>query len=413
VLILIIDDDADKLKRLIGCFTALGLARDSIHTARSSRGAVQMLSSSQYDLVILDLLLPLRDEEEAKLEVSLSLLEDIAERDNIIKPRRLIGFTAYEEAELSASRVFTENLWTIVKYEPSSNEWMEQFSRVYRYIDKAGRQKDRPQYETDICVLTALADPELTAVHLLPWNWEAAEPMDDSTFIRRGRLQCGGRELSVVSACAPRMGNVASALLTSQLIRQFRPRIVVMAGICAGIRKKVSLGDVVLFTPCWEWASGKLVPGENDGTYLEPAPHQLPVPDFVLTRAMQLRQESDFWLRVRDGYADHPDALPKLVIGPGASGPAVVASEEYTATLTAQHRLLTAIDMEAYGVCAAAYNCGPPRPIAFAMKSVCDFADEAKDDAFQRYAAYTSAQAVRRFLESFADEIIRAASAQG
>ena len=57
------------------------------------------------------------------------------------------------------------------------------------------------------------------------------------------------------------------------------------------------------------------------------------------------------------------------------------------------------IEVEAYGVMAAAYD-APAREVrAFVMKSVCDFADQTKSDEHQAYAAYTSAAGLRVFAE--------------
>jgi nucleoside phosphorylase len=66
-----------------------------------------------------------------------------------------------------------------------------------------------------------------------------------------------------------------------------------------------------------------------------------------------------------------------------------------------QHRNLLGVEMEAYGVFAAAEEVSHPRPEVFALKSVVDFADGEKDDRYQRYASYTSARALQRFVEAF------------
>jgi nucleoside phosphorylase len=66
-----------------------------------------------------------------------------------------------------------------------------------------------------------------------------------------------------------------------------------------------------------------------------------------------------------------------------------------------QHRKLLGIEMESYGVLAAAEESPRPQPIAFAIKSVCDFADLEKSDSFQHYAAYTSAEVLRRLVEEY------------
>jgi nucleoside phosphorylase len=72
-----------------------------------------------------------------------------------------------------------------------------------------------------------------------------------------------------------------------------------------------------------------------------------------------------------------------------------------TERIKQQHRQLLGIEMETYGVFAAAEEATDPRPIAFSMKSVVDFADANKDDCFQKYASFTSAQALKYFVENF------------
>ncbi|MNU11754.1 hypothetical protein D3C72_2598600 [compost metagenome] len=55
--------------------------------------------------------------------------------------------------------------------------------------------------------------------------------------------------------------------------------------------------------------------------------------------------------------------------------------------------------MEAYGVFAAAHEAPHPQPKVIVLKSVCDFANPEKNDSYQEYAAYTSAQAFKLLVE--------------
>lgn len=50
----------------------------------------------------------------------------------------------------------------------------------------------------------------------------------------------------VALACIGAAGNVAAATITTELVTTFRPPLVVMVGIAAGIRSKCEIGDVVL-----------------------------------------------------------------------------------------------------------------------------------------------------------------------
>lgn len=171
-----------------------------------------------------------------------------------------------------------------------------------------------------------------------------------------------------------------------------------MAGICAGVRGKTEIGDVILFEPAWEWPSGKLVDAEG-GSYLEPSPHQIGVPEFLVARVAELSKDHGFLASVRAKWPKAPSSALRLLTGPSASGSAVVADSFTVESIQAQNRKLTALDMEAYGVYAAARSASAPKPTAFALKSVCDFADEKKSDDWQAYAAYTSAETVRALLE--------------
>jgi nucleoside phosphorylase len=82
-----------------------------------------------------------------------------------------------------------------------------------------------------------------------------------------------------------------------------------------------------------------------------------------------------------------------------------LADAEAVNEIKSQHRDLLGIEMEAYGVYAAAAFASRPQPKAIALKSVCDFADADKNDSAQRFAAYMSAQVMRTFFDRYFDEL--------
>ena len=57
------------------------------------------------------------------------------------------------------------------------------------------------------------------------------------------------------------------------------------------------------------------------------------------------------------------------------------------------------VEMESYGVAYAATHAMNPKPHVIIAKSVCDFADERKDDMYQQFAAYTSCGLVKDLLD--------------
>lgn len=285
-----------------------------------------------------------------------------------------------------------------------SDAWQTPLMHCVDYIRGRENEKITRKYNYDLCIITALQS-EMEKIHQLPWNWGAYLPIDDTSFYRTGHFKTGKRDYTVATAVAPRMGMVSSALLTAKLLTNLTPRFVVMPGICAGIPGKAKLGDILLADPSWDWQSGKRVNDSGNPAFAV-SPHQLPVAEHIRSRGQLLKVDKSLWREVKDGYGGRaPDHELSLVIGPVASGSAVLADEEVVDEIKKQERNLIGVEMEIYGVYSACANSGFPKPTTFAMKSVCDFANADKNDDYQDYAAYTSAQAVRIFLEKYIDDL--------
>jgi nucleoside phosphorylase/CheY-like chemotaxis protein len=403
--ILIVDDDINKAGKLAKVLSEEGINRGDIEIVSCAMNARTRLREERFDLLVIDLLLPLREEDAPELNMALDLIKEITERDVYFKPSNIVGFTAYTDAVIEANSAFNQRMWTIVSYDPTTNSWETQFRHMAHYLVESLNQSTPLHYVTDICVVTTL-QIEMEAVYRLPWAWEEPEPLDDSTFIRRASFTVGNQTFQVVTACAHRMGSVSAALLTSKLINVFRPRFIAMTGICAGVKDKVNIGDVVLFDPVWEWPSGKLADGDG-GTYLQPSPHQIPIAEFIVARAEEMRNDKMLWVGIQSSWpAEAPAHTLNLVVGTGASGSDVIADSATVPAIKLQHRKVTAVEMEAYGVCAAVRCSTSPKPTAIIMKSVCDFADDEKSDKWQSYASYTSAQGMHAFFNCYLVGII-------
>ena len=398
--ILIVDDNTAKAGKLANVFSAEGVAEGDIEVVNSASAARTALSKTLFDLLVIDLLLPLRAGDDPNCTSSTDLVREIAERDTLKNPRVIVGFTAYQDAEQVARLTFQERMWTIVFYDETSSSWERQFQNVTQYLKTSAPRTAPTEYTVDVCLVTALST-EMDAFLNLPWNWEEPVPIDDQTFIRRGEIVVGKESFSIIAATSARMGSVASALLVSKLISHFRPRFVVMGGICAGVKSKAKIGDAIFFDPVWEWPCGKLT-AVACGTYLEPAPHQINATEFLAARAAELVKDESLPSLVTQRWKGKAGQnSPKFIVGPGASGSAVVADNKTVDAIKLQHRKLTAVEMEAYGVFAAARDCSSPKPSVMVVKAVCDFADERKNDGWQAYASFTSANYLAIFLEKY------------
>lgn len=404
--ILIVDDQPARLKPLLEKLDIKQVVRDDITIVQNAMDARQRLSSSTFDFLILDICLPLRAEDDPFDKNSLELLQELVETDFLNRPRYILGLSAYEESASAATPVFAHNTWALVRFSAQEDSWADQIVNAIVYAQSVVELASPALYQCDVAVLVALQDPELDAVLKNGWEWEAAFPIDDTTFVRRATFQSNGRTCIAYAAAAPRMGMVSAALLSSKVIDILRPRLVAMVGVCAGVRGKTELGDILVADPCWDYQSGKRVK-DKENYQFSISPHQLDVDPWITARLQELRADKEFLRRVQDSWRGDVERELSLRVGPVASGSAVLADGLTIEEIKDQKRELLGIEMEIYGMYAAARAANSPKPISVALKSVCDFADPDKKDHAQRYAAYTSASALTHFVEKHMYELAR------
>ena len=218
---------------------------------------------------------------------------------------------------------------------------------------------------------------------------------DDQPYME-AFVEKDGRKLRIISSQQDEMGMTASAALTMKMKGLFAPEYVIMPGIAAGTgnitdTNDEEYGDVLLASSVWNFSNGKYVsPNEAEIVFGEVGFNPRPT--------------------VVNISGDYMDAILKYVksnkneflthFGPLASGTAVVANKTVL-----QKQVITrfedtkGVEMEGYGVAYAATHAKNPKPHVIIAKSVCDFADERKDDKFQQFAAYTSCGLVKDLLE--------------
>lgn len=405
--ILIVDDQSRRYEKLVDSFGRIGIDRKEIDIAISANDARDRLGSVRYDLLVLDILLPLWSEREPDVQYSIDLLVELHEGEEYYRPRHIIGISSDKEVAGRAFKIFQERTWTIVEYSHSTDDWMNKILNCVLYIKDKGKNNNpiESTHKIDLAIICALEKPELEEVLKLPWHWSAARPLDDIIFAHDGYFEIEGRRFSVCATSASRMGMVSTALRSAAVISLLRPRLIAMCGICAGVKGKVNIGDVILADPAWDFQSGKRV-RDKGNVQFSVSPHHLCAPVLVRTHVEQIAREKEALRSIADQFTDPSSDQVRVVIGPLASGSAVLADGEVVNEIKSQHRELFGVEMEVYGMYAAAYSASSPRPLPFALKAVCDFADPDKNDKHQRYAAYTSANVLRLLMEKYASRLI-------
>lgn len=400
--VLIVDDSATRYESLIVSLRSSGLNREDILIANSSSDAMSKLELYKFDVMILDLLLPKEEwESNVSSQNSMDLIKEIIEGDELFKPGSIIGLTSDLEASSAAVNLINRQGWKVVPYEQNDSSWLIIIENLIDYQKSIIR--DSSIMELDLLVVCALRSPELKSVLSLPWKWSLKE-LGGELELHVGSFSSGGKNYTVGACHCSRMGMVATSALTATLIARLNPKVVAMTGICAGIRGKTALGDLIFATSAWDYQTGKrLSDSEQGGSRFLIDPHQLHAASDVGRHMSKVAEDNSFLLSLVDS---HPDKkLPSIYSGPIASGSAVIADSQFIEDIVWQNRKVLGVEMEIYGLYFAAHEAFSS-PKVFALKGVCDHGDETKEDGYQDYASDFSALALKKLIEEYGSKII-------
>ncbi len=119
----------------------------------------------------------------------------------------------------------------------------------------------------DVCIVCALAEEAEAFMHVLEQEHNVSFASGFSIDRREYRYttiqNCEKEPLKVQLSWLPRYGPIETALHVKSLLHEFNPRFVGMIGLCAGDRREVRLGDLVLAERAFNVDSGKIVIGTD------------------------------------------------------------------------------------------------------------------------------------------------------
>jgi nucleoside phosphorylase/CheY-like chemotaxis protein len=387
---------ADRIRELVKRVLPDIAARVDIAADAASAG--NALQQTRYDLMVLDVSLPIRQGESPRAEGGLEVLRAVRERKAYKRPIHIVGLSEYPELVAKHKKEFSTEMWYLVEYRDDSDEWAIQLGRKLIHIADTFSPRPSGNFETDLAIITALHKVELEAVLALPGEWGRHNYQGDATAYYEGVFQRGTNALKVTAAAASQLGMPAATALAMKVIAKYRPRYLAMVGISAGV--KGNFGDVLVADQAWDYGAGKELSVDDATSAFNPSPTAIPLAPNLKSRFEVFGLDRSVVRDIEKGWEDARErgAPLQALIGPVASGAAVVAHRPIIDDLVTRNGKLIGVEMETYGVFVAAHQCPEPRPQAMSIKSICDFGNSTKGDDFQRYAANTSA----RYLYEFA-----------
>lgn len=410
--VLIMDDTPEKTAKIKSVLKERCLLKEEeIDWACSINSGRRKLAAAVYDLLILDLVMPINDGEEVGVEGDSEIfIEELSRVGRLHKPIYIIALTQYKEKVEKHKQLYAKKLWKLIHYDLKETDWEDVLQEAVDTIVATKEQlqksmEDERRY--DVGILCALPE-EFEQMKLAfggQWNSVAFAGLPYQLYTIQIRTEYG-HTIKVIACCTNVPGMQAASITASFLLSRFDLAILFMTGFCAGFKKKnktdVAYGDIFIADSEYDYGSGKLIKNQENEQEVMPEPRQLPcsydilgkLNDFITEQAVASKVYSEI---KRVGLLLDDMKVPKIHVGPGACGSYVVSDESFMEQLVKEdNRNLKGLDMEGYGLYLAGHMLNKTCVL---VKGVADFGNANKDDKYHKVCSYASAWFVMHFIK--------------
>ena len=378
---LLIEDSNDKRNAI----SAVIFSNDNYAEIDSadclSDARIKILTRS-YDLIIFDIFLPDR-KGGMERDISEDIISDFSQSRNA--NCEAIAITKFTDEGLQRSPLFNDNGITVVVYGDENHHWQDSLLQKIKRISGGSR--------FDFIIFCALNKERIA-------YGETNAMLGELKHL--GGLDC--QEITIdgrrgVCVKPSRMGLVNMAIATAKAIELFKPKIIAMSGICAGVEGESNYLDLIVGDVCWEYQTGKY----KEGRFLQ-EPYQAALKRPFIIELEQFSGRPGFLAGVKSGLYETELKDSQIRFGLISSGSAVIADAAKMEAIGLQHRKWAALEMEMYAMYEAASH-SLIDPLCFGVKAVVDMGNSSKGDALHNTACIISARFVVEFLKYKLQEI--------
>lgn len=405
------DDTPEKTAKIESVLKERCLLKDEeIDWTGSINSGRRKLASMVYDLLILDLVMPINDGEDVGAEGnSENFIDELSRVGRLHKPVYIIALTQYEDKVEKHKQSYAKKLWKLIHYDLKQTDWEDVLQEaVDTIVATKGQLKksmeDERHYEVGILCALPEEFEQMKLAFGNQWNSVPFEGMPYQLYATQIRTEYG-HTIKVIACCNNAAGMQAASITASFLLSRFELGTLFMTGFCAGFKKKdkddVKYGDIFIADSEYDYGSGKLIKRENEQMVM-PEPKQMPCNYDILVKLNDFISEQTAASRVyvelkRLGLLIEGMEVPKIHVGPGACGSYVVSDETFMEQLVKDdNRNLKGLDMEGYGLYLAGHMLNKTCVL---VKGIADFGGEDKDDKYHKVCSFASALFVYQFIK--------------
>ncbi|KAA6333003.1 5'-methylthioadenosine/S-adenosylhomocysteine nucleosidase [termite gut metagenome] len=408
--ILIIDDTEDKIFRIKSVIVNnCNIPESNIDVAKSINSGRKLLCDNDYDLLLLDLVLPLQDNEEPDREESPKFIDEIHTNERINLPNQIIGLTQYDESYSELKKRFEDKMWYLVKYEQSKNDWITMLQNKIIHLRKNKESLLKSildESKHNIGIICAL--PEEFIQFKKAFNkieWEKVNNTECLFDLYSGKINTGyGNSLKIIAGCVGRPGVSATSVFAATLYNIFKVDHLFMTGFCAGFESDdIALGDIIVADSIQDYSAGKIKDDETGNLKLLKELQQIPANYELTTKINTFISDGNNIAKINTALRNvnliNERNNVKALLGPTICGPFVVTSETLIKELKDGSRKLKSLDMEGFGLYLTSHFLNKK---CLWIKSIADFANSNKGDEYHNMCSYASASFLYNFIkESF------------
>ena len=386
--ILIMDDSFDKVKELRQAITPI-LTEDEIRIDKAQNVVVgrEMMQEKQYDLLILDMVMPEHEDDDPSREAGSDYLDEIYTNTTIKSPLQIIGLTEYEEEFNTQQQAFRDKLWHLLFYSQRNRSWRKDLQHKITQLHQFKRDLEesivhRNKYDIGIiCALSEEFDQLLKSFHRCQWI-EISHPFLPFVFETTKIVTRGMNEVRIIAACADKPGVCATSVLATTLYTVFDVDTIFMTGISAGFEdESLEKDSIIIAESINDYAIGKVVDGKSE------------YGDFKLLREIQQIPASRSLISKVSSFIRSTSS--DAVIARTVCGPFVMSSQNIMEALKKEDRKFKALDMEGFALYLAAHTLDKD---ALWIKAVSDFGNTGKNDDHHQSSASASASFLYEFI---------------
>lgn len=404
-------DDLDKkvkdIKKVLieGC----GLDDKNIDVAISISSGRKLLSNKDYDLLILDLVIPQFDGEDPDPKGGLTFISEINSSSTIHTPTQIIGLTEHEDKYNEEKSNFEHLLFSVILREQGSCDWINQLKSVVNYAIRSKQailDALRRKNKFDIGIICALQEEFTQLIRAFGEDkWQPFELKDYPYQFKEIYISTASMSrIRVVAACVGRPGVVPTAILATTLYHRFDVDCIFMTGFAAGFPSDdLQLGDIIVAKSVQDYASGKIIDDKGGNIKLLKEIQQIQAPQDLINKMQELISDENTKGTLNSKIekinlkVNNRDLYTPMV-APTVCGPYVVTSEEVVNQLKADDRKLKGLDMEGFGLYLTAHSFTKK---ALWIKGISDYANPQKADGYHKTCAYSSAILLYLFIKEY------------